>query len=69
MAERGFERFGFIAHQYGMFSLLGVEPGVIETMRDKHHVYIVGSGRINVAGLTTAKLPYVADALAATLSG
>ena len=68
MAERGFDRFGFMADQYGMFSLLGVEPDVIKTMREQHHVYIVGSGRVNVAGLTSTKLPYVADALAATLS-
>ena len=67
MAERGFERFGFIAHQYGMFSLLGVEPGVIETMRDKHHVYIVGSGRINVAGITPDNMDRLCDALADVL--
>ena len=69
MAERGHDRFGFIARQNGMFSLLGIDSQAIETMRERHHVYIVGSSRINVAGLTASKLPYVADALAATLSG
>ena len=69
MAQRGFDQFGFIAGQNGMFSLLGIGADAIETMRDRHHVYIVGSGRINVAGLTTSRLTYVADALAATLNG
>lgn len=69
MSGHGFgDRFGFIADQRGMFSLLGVEASVIDTLREQWHVYIVGSGRINVAGLTKAKLPYVAEALAATLS-
>ena len=68
MADHGFgDRFEFIAGQRGMFSLLGVAPEVIDTLREQWHVYIVGSGRINVAGLTRAKLPYVAEALAATL--
>lgn len=68
MRERDHPEFDFIAGQNGMFSLLGVESSVIEAMRERWHVYIVGSGRINVAGLTQRKLGYVADALAATLS-
>ncbi len=68
MSAHGFaDRFDFIADQRGMFSLLGVEPALIDTLREEWHVYIVGSGRINVAGLTKPKLPYVAEALAATL--
>ncbi|MEM7611540.1 MAG: amino acid aminotransferase [Pseudomonadota bacterium] len=62
-------RFDFIAGQRGMFSLLGVDPQVITTLREQWHIYIVGSGRINVAGLTPAKVPYFASALAATLNG
>lgn len=61
------ERFAFIAEQRGMFSLLGINKSQINALREQHHIYLVGSGRINVAGLTAAKQAYIAEALAATL--
>ncbi|MEO0574614.1 MAG: amino acid aminotransferase [Pseudomonadota bacterium] len=62
-------RFGFVADQVGMFSLLGISSEQIKQLRDDWHVYIVGSSRINVAGLTAGKVDYIAEALAAVLSG
>ncbi|MEN7342599.1 MAG: amino acid aminotransferase [Pseudomonadota bacterium] len=69
LTERGLgERFGFIAKQRGMFSLLGISKAEIDALREQRHIYIVGSSRINVAGLTVAKQAYIADALAETLA-
>ncbi|MEL7023995.1 MAG: amino acid aminotransferase [Pseudomonadota bacterium] len=62
------DRFGFVARQTGMFSLLGIDREVIDRLRDEWHVYIVGSSRINVAGLTASKVAYIAEALAATIA-
>lgn len=60
--------FAFLARQRGMFSLLGIAPAAIERLRDEYHIYVVGSGRANMAGLNTRSVPYLADALAAVLT-
>ncbi|HHL43407.1 MAG TPA: aminotransferase class I/II-fold pyridoxal phosphate-dependent enzyme, partial [Hellea balneolensis] len=39
-----------IAAQKGMFSLLPVTPEQAETLRSQHSVYLLNSGRINIAG-------------------
>lgn len=62
------QRFGFVAEQVGMFSLLGISDDEIQRLREQCHVYIVGGSRINVAGLTANKVDYIAEALAAVLS-
>ena len=61
------ERFAFIARQRGMFSLLGITKPQIDALREHRHIYIVGSSRVNVAGLTAAKQAYIAEALAEIL--
>ena len=51
--EKGVERdFGFIARQRGMFSFSGLNPQQVKRLRDEYSIYIVGSGRVNVAGMT-----------------
>ena len=60
--------FAFLARQRGMFSLLGVPGEVIERLREEYHVYVVGSGRVNLAGLNTRSIEYFADALTAVLT-
>lgn len=62
------ERFAFVAQQKGMFSLLGIEAETIRLLREQWHIYIVGSSRVNVAGLTASKVGYIAEALAATIA-
>ena len=44
--------YSFIAAQRGMFSLLGLAPGVVEALRRDHHVYCAPDSRINIAGLS-----------------
>lgn len=56
---------GFVARQRGMFSFSGLSPEQVATLKDEHAVYIVGSGRINVAGITPDNLDRLADAIAA----
>ena len=53
-----------IATQRGMFALLGLDAHQVARLKDEHGVYVVGKGRINVAGFTRANLPVFADALA-----
>ncbi len=66
--EQGAGRdFSFIAHQRGMFSYSGLTPAQVQALRDRHSVYIVGSGRINVAGMTEANMDYLCAAVADVL--
>ena len=63
----GSDRFGFLADQRGMFSLLGGDDAQIERLREEYGVYIVGGGRLNMAGLTEESIPMVAKGIAAIL--
>ena len=66
--EKGVEQdFDFITRQRGMFSYSGLTPEQVAALRDKYSVYIVGSGRINVAGLTPTNMDYLCDAIAEVL--
>ena len=60
--------FSAIATQRGMFALLGLTTGQVARLRDEHGVYVVGKGRINVAGFTAANLDPFADRLAQVLA-
>ncbi|MFC3104154.1 amino acid aminotransferase [Salinisphaera aquimarina] len=58
------ERFAHVAEQRGMFSYTGLKPEHVEKLRDKHGIYMVKSGRANVAGLSSTNLEYVCNAIA-----
>ena len=51
--------------QYGMFAMLPLNKDQIDALRTDHGIYMAGSGRINVAGLTMSNLPKFIGALAA----
>ena len=60
--------FSFIQRQKGMFSFSGLTNMQVDELRTKQAVYIVaGGGRMNVAGMTTANMPRLCDAIAAVL--
>mgnify|MGYP003977731293 FL=1 len=65
---KGIERnFSFIEQQRGMFSFSGLGTEQVEALREKYAIYIVGGGRINVAGLTSTNLEYFCESVAAVL--
>lgn len=51
---------GFLLNQRGMFSYTGLTAQQVDTMRERDGVYLVGSGRMCVAGLNEANVPKVA---------
>ena len=53
--------------QHGLFALLPLSPAQVEAMRQDHAVYMAGSGRINIAGLTAATVQPFVQALCACL--
>ncbi|WP_299496566.1 amino acid aminotransferase [uncultured Shewanella sp.] len=59
--------FSFISEQNGMFSFSGLSKTQVGRLRDEFGVYIVGSGRISVAGMTKTNMPVICKAIAAVL--
>jgi aspartate/tyrosine/aromatic aminotransferase len=56
--------YSFITRQRGMFSFSGLTPQQVETLKQKYSIYIVGSGRINVAGITEQNVGSLCEAIA-----
>lgn len=62
------DRFDYIARQKGMFSRLPLSTAQLDTLRDDHGIYIVGDGRINVAGLPENGMDKLADAVCTVMA-
>jgi len=59
--------FSFIERQRGMFSFSGWSDDVVSSLRKNNNIYVVGGGRINLAGLTTSNIDYVCASVAAAM--
>lgn len=69
LAGQSARDYSFIARQRGMFTMLGISPEGVETLRRDHHVHLTSSGRVNVAGLNSNNVDRVADAIATVSQG
>ncbi|PID41964.1 MAG: aromatic amino acid aminotransferase [Proteobacteria bacterium] len=68
LAENGVTRdFSFITKQNGMFSFMGFNKEQIQRLQDEFGIYIVGSSRINVAGITPDNVGYLTGSIARVL--
>lgn len=56
--------FEFIRRQRGMFSFSGLTKEQVHALRNRHSIYIVDSGRINVAGITPDNVDRLTEAIA-----
>ncbi len=61
--------FSFLTTQYGMFSFSGLNDQQVKTLKEKYGIYIVGGGRINVAGMTKTNMEPLCSAIAEVLKG
>lgn len=59
--------FSFIKNQHGMFSFLGISKEQIRRLRDEYSIYLVGSSRINIAGVSPKNIDYLTDAIISVL--
>lgn len=59
--------FSHLRRAAGMFCFLGVSAEQVLKLKKDHGVYMVDSSRINVAGITSDNVTYLAEAIAATL--
>ncbi|MCG6931220.1 MAG: aspartate/tyrosine/aromatic aminotransferase [Desulfofustis sp.] len=68
LAARGVDQdFSYIKQQRGMFSFSGLTDDTVAWLREHKSIYVVGGGRINVAGLTPENIDYVCDSIAEAL--
>lgn len=52
-----------ITDQIGMFSFTGLSEPQCERLIEKHHIYLLKSGRISLAGLNKGNIKYMVDAV------
>ncbi|WP_421419423.1 amino acid aminotransferase [Pseudoalteromonas lipolytica] len=65
LAAKGIAQdFSFIDRQNGMFSFLGINKEQIDRLQKDYSIYIVGSSRVNVAGISDTNIDYFANAVA-----
>ncbi len=66
--KQGIDRdFGFIEQEKGMFSFLGLSVDQVQTLIHQYSIYLVDSSRINIAGINSSNIEYLARSIAATL--
>jgi aspartate aminotransferase len=63
----GTQEFDFLGDQRGMFSQLGCSSAAVARLREEHHIYMLGNGRMNLAGLLPEDAAYVAESIATVL--
>lgn len=61
------EDFSFIERQNGMFSFSGLTKDQVTRLKEEMGIYIVGSGRISVAGMTKSNMLPLCKGIAAVL--
>ena len=68
LKDKGVEQdFSSIIEQRGMFSFSGLTKAQVEQLRERYSIYIVGSGRINVAGMTPSNMDRLCEAIKSVL--
>lgn len=59
--------FTHLVNSKGMFCFLGVSPEQVARLKKDFGIYMVGSSRINVAGITPSNVDYLASSIASVL--
>ena len=68
LAANGVTRdFSFITQQNGMFSFLGIDKDQVQRLQDEFGIYIVGSSRISLAGISNDNVNYLTQSIAKVL--
>lgn len=59
--------FSHLIRATGMFCFLGLSVQQVDRLKSEFGVYLIGSSRINVAGITADNVEYLADSIVAVL--
>ena len=49
--------------QIGMFAFTGLSSAEVASLTADHHIYLTKDGRISLAGLSSGKVEYLANAI------
>ena len=60
--------FSFIKSQRGMFSISGLDKKQVNELREKYAIYIVDSGRINIAGINSNNIDRLSESIVSVIS-
>lgn len=60
--------FSFIQREKGMFSFLGLSVEQVRSLINDYSIYLVDSSRINIAGINSSNLDYLADSIKKVLA-
>lgn len=52
-----------VTSQIGMFCYTGLSKDEVSRLKEEYHIYITADGRISMAGITSANVEYVANAI------
>jgi len=64
LKEAGSKRdWSHITNQIGMFCFTGLKPEHVERLTNEYHIYLTKDGRISMAGLTSDRVNYLAQAI------
>ena len=55
--------FSFMVDQNGMFSFSGISKEDVHKLRKDYSIYIVDSGRVNIAGITSKNIQYISESI------
>lgn len=68
LQEKGAQQdFSFITKQNGMFSFSGLSKAQVLQLRDEFAIYVVDSGRINIAGMTLDNMSILCESIVKVL--
>ena len=67
--QAGAPDYAFLLKQKGMFSFSGLTPMQVDELKARYGIYIVGSGRINVAGMSETRMDWLCAAVAEVVAG
>lgn len=59
--------FSHLVRANGMFCFLGITEAQVDRLKREHGIYMVGSSRINVAGINAGNVEHLAQSIAAVL--
>ncbi len=61
------DQFDFVEHHRGMFSQMHIGSKAVEALARDHAIYMVGEGRINIAGIASSKIDHLAKSIIASI--
>ena len=56
--------FSYITKQIGMFAYTGLTPKQVGRLEKEFHIYMVKSGRISMAGVSSKTVAYLGESIA-----